>query len=104
MPITQAEVTSITGYVYDRSGSDPHNAIATVSVSKSTTVYDALQTDDPRWTEDEQDAQGFNFAHAMPATSFPDPPVYRVVYKFIMVGSTDPLWVVYEPNAIRPAG
>lgn len=76
--ITQADIDSITCKVYDLA--DTASAVDEPTVTVSNAVFDALQTSDPRWTEDDT---GYNFLFVVPATAFPEGgKEYRVEFKF----------------------
>lgn len=76
--ITQASLSSITYSVYDLTAEE---SLGTGTVTISTSVYDALQQDDPGWTKDNaylaaagltpDGAWGFNFAFTLPASLNP---------------------------------
>lgn len=72
VPITQADVTSLAGYVYVR---DSEEAVGTFTPVVSSSVYDTLQTG-MGWSEDET---GFNFRYVIDGDNFPDGgEIYRV--------------------------
>lgn len=73
--ITQASLTSIACKVYDGT-----TEVAAPAVVVADSVFDALQTSDPRWTKD---ATGYNFAFTVPASAFPSgDKVYLVKFTF----------------------
>ena len=88
---TQAAVTSITCQVFDLHGDTPTVALSSPAAVVSAVIFDTLQTD-ARWTLDQT---GFNFAHALPHTSFPNgdgpgstpldpvPRLYQVQYTLV---------------------
>lgn len=68
-PITQASLSSITLDVWP----DGHPDVFTIDsedIPVADVVFDTLQTNDPRWTGDDE---GYNFAHQIAADAFPDP-------------------------------
>ena len=65
--LQQAEVASIRAQVFNRTTAVETYDDDDVSVSGS--VFDELQTDDPRWTADKI---GYNFAVVIPGAAFPD--------------------------------
>lgn len=80
--ILQSTISSIACSVFDEDSATPDTAIATPSIVVNDSVFDTLQTTalDSRWTVD---STGYNFAHDMPATSFPDGDHnYRIEYIF----------------------
>ena len=87
--LTQATTSSITYLVHDiTAGAD----ITSGSLTVSSVIFDALQTDD-RWTED---TTGYNFGYAAAASSFATPDhTYRVEFKFTPT-SGQVFWVVFE--------
>lgn len=73
-PITQATLTSI---AYTVTNLTLGQNVGSGTFTISTTVFDALQTNDPRWRFDDpynpgpDGLWGFNFAAVLPATLFP---------------------------------
>lgn len=65
--ITQASMSAISALVYDVQNSNA--LVATLTPSIPATVFDSLQTADPRW---KTDAVGYNFGYMIPGSSFPD--------------------------------
>jgi len=67
--ITQASLSSITYKVNriaaDHDRTETETADGTVTISSS--VFDSLQTSDPRWTKD---STGYNFRVVIPASAF----------------------------------
>ena len=96
-PITQASLSSISYAVFDLQGADPATAVQTGTLTISAVVFDALQTSDPRWTVDDE---GFNFAHAAPASWFNESThTYRIEYKFTPA-SGEVFWAVFTLTTI----
>lgn len=89
-PIQVADVTSITCRVCAMSDPSTHTSAPAVVVADS--VFSSLQTDS-RW---DVDNQGYNFRHALAASSFPSPDaVYRIEYTLTMVAG-DPILAALE--------
>lgn len=71
--VTRASLSSIGYVVSDVTGG---SSLGSGSFTVSSTVYDSLQQNDPRWKEDDADnlgpdgAHGFNFAATLPASLF----------------------------------
>lgn len=95
--ITQATVTSIACKVFDLDGTAPDTAVAEPSVAVASTVYDSLQTSDPRWTED---VTGYNFLHQVAASVITEPHRYRIEYKFTP-STGQPFYAVFEVTAVN---
>lgn len=76
--ITQASLSGITYAVYEETNANAV-VVASTALTVSSVVYDALQTSDPRWTVD---STGYNFAHALSASAFPNAGRFRVEYVF----------------------
>ena len=78
--VKQADLSTITCKVFDRSSSTPDTAIATPTVTISSAINDTPVTDGVLWTED---STGYNFLHDLAHTNFPDGGrKYRVEYIF----------------------
>lgn len=90
--ITQASLSSITCKVFDLNGTTPDTPVATPTVTISSSVFDALQTD-ATWSTDDT---GYNFSHTLAASIFTTGDHrYRVEYTFTPVtGEAFP--VVFE--------
>ncbi len=63
--ITQASISSIAYYVYTVTNLGVETSVGSGSLTVSTSIYDTLQTTDPRWTKD---TTGYNFAATIPAS------------------------------------
>jgi len=88
--IVRADVASIAYSIYKLDENDPDSRTAVedhtaVAVTVNDVIFDALQTDDDRWTVD---STGYNFRHTIPisaATAFAVAGVhYLVEYTFTM--------------------
>ena len=80
--ILQSTIDTIACSVFDEDSETPNTATSTPAIVVADSVFDTLQTTalDSRWTVD---TTGYNFAHDMPATSFPDGDHnYRIEYIF----------------------
>lgn len=64
--LSAAHLSGITYKVYDLDGATPDSATASGTITLSTSVFSALQTD-ARWSAD---ATGYNFRHDIPASIF----------------------------------
>lgn len=83
LAIAQADVSTIAWTI--AADSDRSTAVATGTLVVADVVYDALQTDDARWT---LDTTGFNFATTMAATTVPvGGETYQLRYTFSADGS-----------------
>lgn len=93
--LTQAYLSAITCRVYSATGT----LVSSPTVTVASAVYDTLQTtdDDPRWEEDDD---GYNFLHVIPASAFATPQIYRVEYKFTP-NSGDPFYLVCKIHALN---
>lgn len=81
--LQQADLNGVTCQVYD----DTDELVNSPTITVAGTVYDALQTTDPRW---EADSTGYNFAFMVPAASFPSGgESYLVKFTFDPVGAND---------------
>jgi len=71
VPVTQADIGSITYTVTDLSTSLAVPGHDNVSLNKSAVIFDALQTaaEDAAWDRDDR---GYNFRHDLPGTAFPN--------------------------------
>jgi hypothetical protein len=77
--LEQADFSSITCKVFDRSSQTESTAIATPSVTIATSVIDTPVTDNALWTKD---TTGYNFKHSLANTIFTTGGnTYRVEYK-----------------------
>lgn len=78
--ITQEGINAITYTVirHNKSTGAATTIVDGVSIDKTTTVFDMLQTA-PRW---KLDNTGYNFAFTVPAASFPGPDIYFVEFLF----------------------
>lgn len=86
--VQQADLSKI-----ERTISTPGNVGTATNIDITASVFDTLQTSDPRWTVD---TTGYNFRDTVSATDLPLANVtYRVEYKFTPT-SGQPFWVVYE--------
>ena len=81
--VTQSDVSSISYAIYELDGLDTHTASTSLTVSS--VIYDALQTDD-RWSKDNT---GYNFKHDIAHTVFTTPGRYRIEYKVIMSDASE---------------
>lgn len=66
--VKQADLTSITCAVYDRSSTTPDTAIASPTVTISSAIQDTPVTDGVIW---DVDGTGYNFLHDLAHTNFP---------------------------------
>lgn len=90
--VTQASLSSASVKVFDLDSDDPDTAVYTATLTISSVIFDALQTDD-RWTVD---STGYNFRHDMPASAFPTGSHnYRVEYKFTPT-SGEVFWALFD--------
>lgn len=91
--IKQADLTTITCAVFDRSGTTPDTPFLTPTVTIASAIQDTPVTDGKIW---DIDAVGYNFLHDLPGTCFPSGGhKYRVEYAFTRSGGTT--WaVIYE--------
>ena len=92
--LTQASLTAITYAVFNASGNSPSTVVASGTLTISSVVYDALQTD-ARWTVD---SLGYNFLAVIPGTAFPlGGTLYRVEITFTDT-SSQKFRVVFQPK------
>lgn len=92
--ITQASLSSIAYSVFDLTAV-PAAIVTSGTISKSSTVFDTLQTSDARWTVD---SVGYNFLWIAPASLFPlAPRKYQVEITFTTTDSYK-LRVVFQPK------
>lgn len=99
--LKQADVSTITCAVYDKSSSTPETAIATPTVTVSTSVIDSPVTSNEIWTED---TTGYNFLHDLAASNFPTGDhVYRVSYTWTLSGG-ESFHASYEGRALPKFG
>lgn len=75
--ITQASLSALTCRVFD-SDDDNEEILPAPTITIAATVFDTLQTSDPRWTVD---TTGYNFKFTIPAANFPTGP-RRVQWQF----------------------
>lgn len=93
--ITQASLTSIAYAVTLKSDG---STITSGSVTVSSSVFDTLQTSDPRWT---RDSTGYNFSFAVPVAAFPTADErYRVKFTFTPT-SGSVFFLVFEAYTVR---
>jgi hypothetical protein len=85
--ITQASLTSIALYVYNKAEIGTPIA-SNVSVDKAVAVFDTLQTD-ARWTKD---STGYNFRYDCPAAYLPSPG--RYIYEFVFTPTSGAMFMV----------
>ena len=82
--LQQADVSTITWKVFDVDSATPETAIASGSVTVSTSVLDTPVTTNVIWTKD---ATGYNFLHDLAATNFPTGGrTYRLEYVATLTG------------------
>jgi len=82
--LEQADISSITCKVFDRSSDTPGTEIATPTVTVSTSVVDTPVTATTLWTKD---STGYNFIHDVAASNFPTGNhTYRIEYTVTLVG------------------
>lgn len=83
--LRQADLSTITCAVYDRSSTTPDTAIATPTVTIASAIVDTPVTNLATWSKD---TIGYNFKHTLAGTNFPTANhIYRVEYKFTTSGS-----------------
>ncbi len=84
--LQQADVSTITCAIFDRSGTAPDVAISTPPVTISISVLDTVVTTDVIWT---QDTTGYNFVHDLSNTTYPTPGSFYVAkYVVTLTGGT----------------
>ena len=82
--LKQADISTITCAIYDRSGTTPEVAISTPTVTISTSVLDTVITANTIWTMDDT---GYNFLHDLADTAFPTGgSLYVVEYVVTLTG------------------
>lgn len=82
--VKQADISTITCSVFDKSSSTPSTAIATPTVTVASSIIDSPVTDGVIWPVD---STGYNFLHDLSYTNFPTGGhVYRVEYTFTPTG------------------
>jgi hypothetical protein len=87
----QADISTVTCKVFDLDTSTEISPAPTFTAAS--TVFDTLQTSDPRWTVD---ATGFNFAAKLAGSNFPEgDTTYQVEIKITPV-SGNAFYVVYD--------
>ena len=103
--IVQANVTSIACKVQRWSSSDGTKTVtyerpdAPDEIDPEDVIFDTLQTDD-RWTAD---STGFNFAVTVPASAFPGPDQYFVLFTITTTAGAV-IQIPYEVPAISLRG
>lgn len=90
--LTQANTTSITYKVYDKSETE----VATGTLTVADVIFDTLQTT-LLWTRDDL---GYNFKAELPATAFPSPnETYRAEFK-VTPASGEVFFVKYKISTL----
>ena len=94
-PVKQADLASISYSIFDTY--DGSTVVSAQALTVSAVIFDTLQqASGPIWTAD---AQGYNFRHALPATSFPNGNrVYRYEAK-LTFASGDVAWALWDLTA-----
>jgi hypothetical protein len=93
--LVQADLSSATYAIFDRSSTTPETPIATGTLTIGSVVFNTLQTstDDPVW---DVDTTGFNLRADFAASLFPSGGVlYRIEIKLTTTGSAVG-WAVFE--------
>ena len=98
--IVQADLSSISVSIYKPLSATPVVALQTAIVPIATTVYDTLQTGNPKW-EAKVDEVGFNFMHTTPASWLDTVDTYFIEFNLTPV-SGDPIPLFYGPFATIP--
>lgn len=99
--VKQADLSSITCNVFDRSSETPSTAIATPTVTISSAIQDSPVTNQEIWT---LDTVGYNFVYDLAASNFPTGGnEYLVEFKFTTTGGT--VWhLVFQGPAAKIVG
>lgn len=96
--IKQADLSTITCKIFDRSGSTPDTALSTPTVTISTAIQDTPVTSPVIWTLGEP---GWNFLFDVAATAFPTGGhKYLIEFTFTTTGNTK--WIVAFEGIAAP--
>lgn len=92
-PMQIADITSLVIKVFDSEGTQ----VSTATLTVADVISDTLVTGDPRWTADEI---GYNFAHAMAGSNWPEAGKYFVELKVTPVTGFA-FYVLWELQAVN---
>lgn len=88
--LQQADFSTITAKVFNRSGTTPDTALSSPTVTISTSIKDTPVTSTALW---KADTTGYNFIHDIADTAIPtSDDTYRVEYRGVLASGTVIQW------------